>query len=284
VLNPSYVFASTAKARPDGTHTDWTTPQTLPTRSGKPWDSYLLPHVAPDGTVYTTVTNNPSKQGFSNADVDLIWSSDCGKTWQGPRPVTSGISVPTYQNTTFREGIVDSFAVGSRAVAPHVYPLYAVWEDGSAGVSNLWLTASYDKGSSWTTPILVNDNAAPVDELQPNLAVDAASGTVAVAFYDRRLPCDGSGATYYCINTAVQLYDRNLRPLGHNVRASAHTWNPQLNAPHPGCICGSGTFIGDYFGIDSDGTSFLTTSVSTYDAGDNPSHYQQQVVAAVPMR
>ena len=55
----------------------------------------------------------------------------------------------------------------------------------------------------------------------------------------------------------------------------------------PGCGCGSvrgTTFIGDYFGIDSTGTSMVTTSVSTYDyAGENPSHYQQQIVAKVPM-
>ncbi len=42
-------------------------PQVLPTRSGKPWDSYLLPHIAPDGTVYTTVTNGNPKQGYSTA-------------------------------------------------------------------------------------------------------------------------------------------------------------------------------------------------------------------------
>jgi hypothetical protein len=37
----------------------------------------------------------------------------------------------------------------------------------------------------------------------------------------------------------------------------------------------------DYFGIDSDGTSIYTTSVSTYDGGANPWHYQQQLVAKV---
>lgn len=66
-----------------------------------------------------------------------------------------------------------------------------------------------------------------------------------------------------------------------NVRLSADTCDPQLNAPHAGCICSSGTFIGDYFGIDSDGTSIYTTSVSTYDGGANPWHYQQQLVAKV---
>jgi hypothetical protein len=299
VLSPSYVFVSTATANANGTHTDWSAPQVLPTRNGKPWDSYLLPHIAPDGTVYTTVTNGNPKQGYSTADIDLISSGNCGKTWQGPTPVTQGISVPTYQNTTFREGIVNSFAVGSHLVpsTTNTYPLYVAWEEGSAGVSNIWLTASYDGGANWPPPVRVNDNASPVDELQPNLAVDAGSGEVAVGFYDRRLPCENStaagsqydpaaaaGATNYCINTAVQFYDANLRPLGHNVRASAHTWDPQLNAPHPGSIDGRTTFIGDYFGIDSTGTAMVTTSVSTYDyAGENPSHYQQQIVAKVPI-
>jgi hypothetical protein len=262
--------------------------------NGKRWDSYLLPHVAPDGTVYTPVTNGPPQQGFSNADVNLVSSSDCGAHWTSPQPIVSGISVPTYQNTTFREGIVDTFGVGSQPVGGH-YPLYLAYEDGASGVSNIWLTASYDGGQKWTAPILVNDNATPVDELQPNLTVDKATGKVAVAFYDRRLVCPAAtaanglafdpnspaGVSNYCVNTAVQFYDASLTPIGHNVRLSAETWDPQLNAPHPGCLCSSGTFIGDYFGIDSDGTSLYTTSVSTYDGGDNPSHYQQQWVAKV---
>jgi hypothetical protein len=85
----------------------------------------------------------------------------------------------------------------------------------------------------------------------------------------------------------VQFYDPTLAPIGNNVRLSPDTWDPQLSAPHPGCICSSGTFIGDYFGIDSGldstGASVLyTTSVSTFNsAGENPSHYQQQSVAKV---
>ena len=54
---------------------------------------------------------------------------------------------------------------------------------------------------------------------------------------------------------------------------------PQLSSPHPGSINGSTTFIGDYFGVNSDGMSTYTTSVSTYDEGANPSNYRQQVVA-----
>ena len=304
VLNPSVIYESHADARPDGTHTDWSTAQILPTVSGKRWDSYLLPHVAPDGTVWTTTTNNPSAKGFGTADVKLIWSTDGGASWQGPLPVTNNISVPTYQNTTFREGIVNTFAVGPNKIDGQ-YPLYVSWEDGASGLSNVYLTASYDAGLHWRTPIQVNDNGGPTEALQPNLDV-APSGTVVDAFYDRRLSCPDAGTAEaagagiandpgtaaspgtpygranYCVNTAAQFYRPDLTPLGNNVRLSAHTWDPQLSALHPGCICSSGTFIGDYFGVASDNGSTYTTSVSTFnEAGENPAFHQQQVVARV---
>jgi hypothetical protein len=305
VLNPSVIYESHADARPDGTHTDWSAPQVLPTVSGKRWDSYLLPHVAPDGTVWTTTTNNPSAKGFSSADVSLIWSEDGGATWQGPLPVVKDIVVPTYQNTTFREGIVNTFAVGTQKVG-ETYPLYVSWEDGGSGLSNVYLTASFDGGHSWRAPILVNDNAGPTEALQPNLDV-APNGTVVDAFYDRRLACPAAGTTEaagagiihdpgtaaspgapfgranYCVNTAAQFYGPDLTPNGQNVRLSAHTWDPQLSALHPSCICSSGTFIGDYFGVASAAGFTYTTSVSTFDeSGENPAFHQQQVVARVP--
>jgi hypothetical protein len=304
VFNPSVIYESHADARPDGTHTDWSTPQVLPTVSGKRWDTYLLPHVAPDGTVWTTTTNNPQAKNFAIADISLIWSNDGGASWQGPLPVVNDIAVPTYQNTTFREGIVNTFAVGLKTVNGH-YPLYVSWEDGSSGLSKVYLAASYDDGRTWTRAIQVNDNAGATEALQPNLDV-APNGTVVDAFYDRRLTCPdqrtaeatGSGIAYdpgtssspgtpygranYCVNTAVQFYKPDLTPSGQNVRLSAHTWDPQLSALHSSCICSSGTFIGDYFGVASSGGLTYTTSVSTFnEAGENPFFHQQQVVARV---
>lgn len=304
VFNPSVIYESHADARPDGTHTDWSPPQVLPTVSGKRWDTYLLPHVAPDGTVWTTTTHNPQKQDFSHASISLIWSQNGGETWQGPVPVIQNVNVPTYQNTTFREGIVNTFALSPKKIGNY-YPLYVSYEDNGSGLSNVYLMASYDGGQSWTTPILVNDNAGPTEALQPNLDV-APNGTVMVAFYDRRLTCPaqpdadaaGSGVAYdpgtsaspgtpwgranYCVNTAIQFYRPDLTPLGHNIRLSAHTWDPQLSAPHPGCICSSGTFIGDYFGVNSGGGYTYVTSISTFNhAGENPYFHQQQIVARI---
>ena len=91
------------------------------------------------------------------------------------------------------------------------------------------------------------------------------------------------GRSNYCINTAIQFYTAALSPIGHNIRLSQNTWDPQLNAPHWICICNPASFIGDYFGNTSSATTEYTTSVSTFDDSSNPHHYQQQVVAAVPI-
>jgi hypothetical protein len=122
---------------------------------------------------------------------------------------------------------------------------------------------------------------------------------VTVAFYDRRLACPSQGSSEasaaglqfdpnapygradYCVNSAIQFYSPTLQPRGQNIRLSPTTWDPQLNAPHTGCISCSGTFIGDYFGVDSGGGYTVTTSVSTANDGSNPSFYQQQSVARI---
>jgi hypothetical protein len=190
------------------------------------------------------------------------------------------------------------------------YPLYLAYEDYSAGIGNVLLTASYNDGVTWTAPIQVNDNASAVDEFQPNLTT-ATDGTVSVNFYDRRLPCPAAGtaeagaaglaldtvnpnysgslppygATNYCVNASVQFYTARLRPIGHNIRISQHTFDPQLDAPHTSCATCIGTFIGDYFGnivAESGGVATnYATFVSTYDHGRNPAHHQQQIVSAI---
>ena len=309
----SKAYVSTAKALRGGKHTDWTPLQRLPSLSGSASDTYLLPHVDPSGTVWTSITNFPSRQSRSTANLAVDYSTDGGVTWNGPLQVTGAqnVTIPPldYANTTFTDGIENTFTVGTTRINGH-YPLYVAWEDDSVGNGNVILSGSFDGGLSWSDPIQVNDNMANnVDEFQPQLAV-AGDGTVSVNFYDRRLACPAAGTTEaagagialdtvnphytgalppygasnYCINTSVQFYSATLAPFGHNIRLSQHTWDPQLNAPWrfgSSFFVGKDTFIGDYFGNDFAGAMSLTTSVSTYDDGTNPNHYQQQVVATV---
>jgi len=46
-------------------------------------------------------------------------------------------------------------------------------------------------------------------------------------------------------------------------------------------INGARGFVGDYNGNATGGRTDYTTSVSTYDDGSNPAHFQQRVVATV---
>jgi hypothetical protein len=208
------------------------------------------------------VTNFNPRQGFCCASVFVDKSSDGGKTWSVAGTAVSSVTPPSliYPNTTFRDGIENTFAVGNHLDSQDQYPQYVAYEDFSAGADNVMLTASYDGGATWTSPIQVNDNASPADEFQPNLTV-APDGTVSVNFYDRRLACPAAGtaqaaaaglaldtanpnyagslppydAANYCVNASIQFYTPGLTPIGHNIRLSQHTFDPQLNAPHADC-------------------------------------------------
>jgi hypothetical protein len=304
-------FVSTAKALPGGAHTDWSAPRLLPTMHSTAADTYLLPHVDPSGVVYTTVANFPGKHRRSTANFGLDYSMDGGHTWQGPLDIATGVTISPliYANTTFRSGIINTFVVAAQPVRGH-YPLYVAYEEYSAGVANIAMTASYDGGRTWTTPIRANDNESPVDEFQPNLSA-ASNGVVSVAFYDRRLPCPASntteaadaglaldtvnpnytsalppyGANNYCVNASIQFYRADLTPVGANIRLTEHTWDPELNGPQPGSAANRGyTFIGDYFGNTATASTNYSSFVDTYNVDNsNSQHYQQQVIATVPL-
>ena len=305
--NGSKPYVSTAIAHRDGTHSDWTASVLLPTGNGATNNNtYLYPHVDPDGDVYTPVVNYASAKGSCCVDIYVDYSIDGGVSWKGPLLAASGVhtpplSGPGYENTTFEDGIEETFNVGSHAI-------YLAYESKSSGHGNILLTASFDQGKTWTSPIQVNDNAnANVDEFQPNLAV-GSDGTVSVNFYDRRLACPAAGtreataaglaldrsnanyagglppygATNYCITSSAQFFTANLTAKGHNIRITEHSWDPQLNAPFRQCPCNpADMFIGDYFGNEIAGSYDYASFVSTFDDGRNPHHYQQQVVARV---
>jgi hypothetical protein len=148
------------------------------------------------------------------------------------------------------EGIVNSFGLGTRQVNGH-WPLYVAYENEDIdGLSRVYVAGSLDGGATWSAPIRVSDGPDDVEALQPRVEV-APGGTVAVAFYDRRLACPSdpasgvwfdplapAGKRNYCINTAIQFYTPDLTLIGHNLRLSRFTWDPtrpgrQATVPRP---------------------------------------------------
>jgi hypothetical protein len=289
------IYGSYADARQNGTHTNWSRPRLVLPQTVGVGDNGSLPRVAPDGTVWLTTTSfRRENEPFT---MSLTSSRNGGGSWAKRRVIVRH-AVDGYRNTTFRSAFGEAFLVGPRKVG-RFYPLYAAYEQSGFAATSVLLRGSFDGGKHWSRAIQVNDSPGASDALQPNLAV-APGGTVSVAFYDRRLPCPALdtpeatvaglmfdprvpyGRANYCVNTAIQFYAAKLRPLGHNVRLSEHTWDPQLSSPRFDCICNPASFIGDYFGIDSRGGFTYAASVETFNAnGENPGYHQQQLVSKI---
>ena len=114
---PVRPLRSHADARPDGTHTDWSARRSC------------RPSRASAGTRTSCRTSRPTGRSrrrsrttrSSRASPPTTSTSSGRRTaatrWQGPLPVVQDVVTPTYQNTTFREGIVNTFAVGTTPVA-----------------------------------------------------------------------------------------------------------------------------------------------------------------------
>jgi hypothetical protein len=289
------IYLSYADARQNGTHTTWSAPRLVLTQARRVGDNGSLPRIAPDGTVWLSTASFSSS--LEPLTMSVTSSRNGGRTWAKRRVIVRH-AVNGYRNTTFRAAFGEAFAVGPKKVG-RFYPLYAAYEVSNTGGTDLFLRASFDGGAHWTRAIQVNDGTGQGDALQPALNV-APSGTVAVAFYDRRLGCPASGtpdatvagllfdprrpeaAENYCMNTAIQFYRPKLAPSGRNIRLSQHIWDPQLSSPRWDCICTTSSFIGDYFGIDSRGGYTYVSSVETYNAaGENPGFHQQQLVSKI---
>ncbi|HEV8570984.1 MAG TPA: sialidase family protein [Actinoplanes sp.] len=285
---------------------------TISTPSGVgPGATYVYPEIDAAGNLYVSVVSFPANGGPST--IYVARSTDDGRTFGAFVPITT-VTIPpgeVYRNTRFRSGIAENFAA-SPTYPNHLYLTYEDW-DPVAAQADVKFTQSTDGGSTWTTPVVVNDNvdAAGVatDQFQPSVAA-GPGGAVAVAFYDRRSACPNDpsvlpadvGRTNFCIDTSLQAYKDSgsgAVPVAANVPISQYTWDPEQPAQHlegvaqypcagatDPCLRGSG-FIGDYFGLAISAQNIYALMVSTHypstKAADEggPIYYQQQVLATV---
>ncbi|TMI40993.1 exo-alpha-sialidase [Candidatus Bathyarchaeota archaeon] len=264
-----------------------------------PFNQFIMMGTGPEGTLYAAYTSSPSSK-HSMVDVWVLKSTDGGQTFSAPMFAATfrAVSTAALANTTFRDGIADNFAVNPA----NGHLLLALEVDSGNGV-DVQLTESLDRGVHWTSPVNVNDPSTVndgTDQFQPTVSA-SPSGTVAVAFYDRRLACpsndtnilpNDAGRTNFCIDTTIQFYtdgQLGLQAEGSNIRVSSSTWDPQNpgsttgQLPRPFGPTTSLTFIGDYFGLALSNTTAYVLSVSNHDSGMNPSNDQQQFLGIVPI-
>lgn len=305
VFNGSAIKVRMAVSRDRGQTFDRAFTLSAPAQVG-PAVTYVYPSVDAAGDVYVSVVSFPPSGKASS--IYVARSSDDGRTWSRFVPAVPDVGLlpaAALPNTTFRDGIVESFAA-SRTHAGHLYLTYEDWDGAQFDV---YFTQSVNGGATWMAPMRVNDNAAPdtTDQFQPSVA-EGPGGAVAVAFYDRRATCPDDpsvlpadrGRVNFCIDVSVQAYrdaGQGAVPVGANVRASAYTWDPENPAQHVDGLgqmaCASHndpcslSFIGDYFGLAVSAGNVYVLSVSTHypsaveaDEG-GPVYYQQQVLSTL---
>lgn len=132
--------------------------------------------VGPDSTLYVVWANG--------RDIIFTRSRDGGRRFAPPRAI-----VPTAPIMYQIEDLSRSNGFPQLAIDPRGRGrLYVVWADYRNGDVDVFLSRSDNGGRTWTAATRVNDDPLHdgADQFFPALAVDAASGDVYVAFYDRR--------------------------------------------------------------------------------------------------
>ncbi|MDQ3280671.1 MAG: carboxypeptidase regulatory-like domain-containing protein, partial [Acidobacteriota bacterium] len=178
--------------------TSWTT-VILPTPSVGSYDIGGDIKVGPDGTVYsiwnrlvyTASTQTSERTVFSK-------SVDGGATWSTP------VVIATQALTSFgsnnkppaqeSRGInaFGSLGLDNNPSSAYFGYLYFVYPDFPAGTTtgtniNIYLVRSTNGGTSWSTPLKVNDDVGTATQIFPWLAVDPTDGSVNVSWYDTRI-------------------------------------------------------------------------------------------------
>ena len=284
---------------------------TTPSISGRQ-NFYVQPSIDARGDLYVGFASTEQDKKSGQVTLWVAKSTDDGQTFTFSRAVAGVRLIPTADlpNTTFRDGIVESFAA-SPNLPGHLYMTYEDWD--AAGQFDVKFVQSTNGGATWSAPVKVNDNAESsalgyTDQFQPSIAA-GPNGAVAIAFYDRRAACPNNrsvlaediGRTNFCIDVTLQAYKdtgAGAQPALANTRFTKYTWDPMNPGQHVDGIgqmacaahrdpCTERAFIGDYFGLAISGGNIYGLFVSTHYASNvtadegGPVYYQQQVLAKV---
>jgi hypothetical protein len=146
--------------------------------------------VLSDGTLVILYTRNlfSKQKGYHDGSDDellVITSQDNGKSYSSPVVVTD-----IHKAKKSAVSDIPSIAIDNSS-GPFRDRIYATWLDARRGCYDVYLSWSSDKGKTWSTPVIINDNPLPAnpqegpDHTCPAVAVNK-EGVVGVLWYDRR--------------------------------------------------------------------------------------------------
>ena len=155
--------------------------------------------VGPDGQVAVAYQNAGSGSGPDKIYLNV---STNGSTF-GSYVLATNTNVGAFNKLPAQSSRSVDAEVGlgfDRSSGPHRGRLYMVYTDAPASGSedtNIFVRYSDDTGTTWSTPVQVNDDQTSNSQFLPKIAVDPSTGNVAVSFYDARDSASNTSAGYY---------------------------------------------------------------------------------------
>jgi len=209
-----------------------------------------VPFVGPNGELYVAWND------FHNNIIAFNRSFDGGVTFGpqstiAPKTIPFDIGIPAEFS---RRALVYPTCDTDRSRGPHRGRLYCSWMDLTAsGVTDIFLSFSDDRGSSWSTQEPVTDRLpALVDRFNHWLSVDPVTGDVNVSFYDTRN--DTTGSRFMTDIFFSQSTDGGVSFLSPNLRVSSESSNEHdCNGIFPCPAIDYFNQQGDYSGLVSFG-------------------------------
>jgi len=196
--------------------------------------------VDPSGNIFAI-----SEHGGSSFALDIIVtkSTDGGMSFVAPVIAVHATSYPDpIPGNKFRASTLAQIAASSRGV-------YVTWDDGAMSGINVLFIRSTDGGSTWSSPIRVNDEAVG-EHFFPTIAVSGS--VISIAWYDSRLSGNSS-----VIKALDVFYARSIDAgvtFSANLRITSVSFDPNviLRTDAPGANM---PFMGDYIDIAASSTA-----------------------------
>jgi len=205
------VEASGASVSGLGQHGDFAAPEPVPTSNGK--GDYGDTAVGPNGQVMVTYQDQTNGQGgsriYTALDPDGLGPAGFTNPRFLARSRVGGFDYLPVQ--PHRSVDAEANLAWDRSGGPHDGRVYVVWTQEVKNESDnmdIMLQYSDDNGATWTPAVRLNDDLGTNSQVDPSIAVDQATGYVAVSWLDARndLGTGGPGDTDGVPNDDVQIW------------------------------------------------------------------------------
>lgn len=246
-------------------------PQSVP---GSKYGSFGDIAVGPNGQVLTTYQDNIPTEGpstiWTNLDPDGFGPAGFGDARAATATNVGGFDfIPPQARRSVDAEAGLAYDRSGGAHRGRVYLLYTDEQPNESDDTDIWVRHSDDNGTTWSAPVRVNDDAGTNSQFNPHIAIDQATGFIAVGFHDARndLGTGDSGDTDGIPNDDAQYFVAVSRDAGAsfsaNVQVSAGTSNAE--AAH------NGVQYGDYTGLGfAGGVIHPAWADNSNSAGGNP--------------